>query len=75
MIHVIITCDSIQNINVFGYRRWLKAAAYALEFLGQQDDLKAWLYPSTNTQRLNPRSYQPQKEYNSINEYFGFTLL
>ena len=38
-------CDSIQNVNVFGYEKMVKAAAYALEYLGRQDDLKGWLYP------------------------------
>ncbi len=39
-------CDSIQNINVFVYEKMVQAAAYVLEFLGQQEDLKAWLYPN-----------------------------
>ncbi|CAF2045669.1 unnamed protein product [Rotaria magnacalcarata] len=42
-------CDSIQNINLFGYEKMVQAAAYALEFLGRQDDLKAWLYPARST--------------------------
>ncbi|CAM2704201.1 unnamed protein product [Rotaria socialis] len=42
-------CDSIQNINLFGYEKMVQAAAYALEFLGRQDDLKAWLYPARGT--------------------------
>ncbi|CAF3901669.1 unnamed protein product [Rotaria sp. Silwood2] len=41
-------CDSIQNINLFGYEKMVKAAAYVLEFLGREDDLKTWLYPSTS---------------------------
>ncbi len=68
-------CDSIQNINVFGYEKSVQAAAYALEFLGRQEDLKGWLYPSTQLQRLNTRSYQPNREYNSVNEYFGLPYL
>jgi hypothetical protein len=48
----------------------IQAAAYVLEFLARQDDLKTWLYPSAEIQRLNsPRPKQRQK-YNSINEYF-----
>ncbi|CAF3721431.1 unnamed protein product [Rotaria socialis] len=39
-------CDSIQNINLFGYEKMVQAAAYVLEFLGHEDDLKTWLYPS-----------------------------
>ena len=37
-------CDSIQNINVFAYEKMMYAAAYALEYLARQEDLKAWLY-------------------------------
>ncbi|CAF5162652.1 unnamed protein product, partial [Rotaria sp. Silwood1] len=40
-------CDSIQNINVAGYEKMVQAAAYVIEFLARQTDLKAWLYPST----------------------------
>jgi Zn-dependent M28 family amino/carboxypeptidase len=68
-------CDSIQNINVFAYEKMVQAAAYVLEFLGQQQDLIKWLYPSSRTHRLNTRSYKPKKEYDSINEYFGFPYL
>ena len=39
-------CDSIENINVFAYEKMVQAAAYALEYLGQQDDLKSLLYPN-----------------------------
>ena len=39
-------CDTIQNINLFGYEKMIQAAAYALEYLGREEDLKAWLYPS-----------------------------
>jgi hypothetical protein len=39
-------CDSIENINMFAYEKMVQAAAYVLEFLGQQEDLKAWLYPN-----------------------------
>jgi hypothetical protein len=69
-------CDSIENINVFGYEKIIQAAAYALEFLGQQEDLKAWLYPSAEIQRFTARSLgQSQREYNSVNEYFGLPYL
>ncbi|CAF0725905.1 unnamed protein product [Adineta steineri] len=43
-------CDSIENINIFVYEQMIKAAAYALEFLGRQEDLRTWLYPSTEIQ-------------------------
>jgi Zn-dependent M28 family amino/carboxypeptidase len=39
-------CDSIQNINKFAYEKMVQAAAYVLEYLARQDDLKTWLYPS-----------------------------
>jgi Zn-dependent M28 family amino/carboxypeptidase len=41
-------CDSIQNINKFAYEKMVQAAAYVLEYLARQDDLKGWLYPSIN---------------------------
>ncbi|CAF2845961.1 unnamed protein product [Rotaria sp. Silwood2] len=37
-------CDSIQNINVLGYKKMVQAAAYAIESLARKSDLKAWLY-------------------------------
>ncbi|CAF3396852.1 unnamed protein product [Rotaria sp. Silwood1] len=40
-------CDTIQNINILGYEKMVKAAAYVLEFLGREEDLKTWLYPFT----------------------------
>jgi hypothetical protein len=64
-------CDSIQNINVFAYEKMVQAAAYALEYLSRQDDLKAWLYLSTESQRFSARSQrQTPPEYDSVNEYF-----
>jgi Zn-dependent M28 family amino/carboxypeptidase len=39
-------CDSIQNINVVAYEKMVQAAAYVLEYLARQDDLKTWLYPA-----------------------------
>jgi len=51
-------CDSIQSINVFGYEKMVQAAAYVLEFLGQQEDLTTWLYPPTEIQRFSGRSQQ-----------------
>ncbi|CAF3418041.1 unnamed protein product, partial [Rotaria sp. Silwood2] len=62
-------CDSIQNINVFAFEKMVQAAAYVLEYLGRQDDLKQWLYPNQTTTRLDSRTQQ--RDYNSINEYFG----
>ncbi|CAF1550591.1 unnamed protein product [Adineta steineri] len=67
-------CDSIQNINVFAYERMVQAAAFMLEKLAQQDNLKEFLYPSAEIQRLNKQG-KPQRMYNSINEYFGLPYL
>ena len=65
-------CDSIQNINVFGYEKMVQAAAYALEFLGQEEDLKGWLYPSTQTQQLTARLLYEELPlpYKSSNKHF-----
>ena len=41
-------CDSIQNINNLRYEKMVQAAAYVLEYLARQNDLKTWLYPSIN---------------------------
>ena len=48
-----LACDSIQNINVFAYEKMVRAAAYVLEFLGQLEDLKMWLYPNGTVNELN----------------------
>ena len=61
-------CDSIQNIDVFGYEKMVQAAAYVLEYLGRQDDLRTWLYPNG---RPLPRAEEGSKKYDSVNEYFG----
>ncbi|CAF4043812.1 unnamed protein product [Rotaria sp. Silwood2] len=63
-------CDSIQNVNIFAYEKMIQAAVYALEYVARQDDLKGWLYPPDEIQRLNIRQKQ-RPEYKSINEYFG----
>ena len=51
-------CDSIQNINAFAYEKMIKAAAYVLESLGQEDDLKTWLYPTNTTDFTDIEAYQ-----------------
>ncbi|CAF5069938.1 unnamed protein product, partial [Rotaria sp. Silwood1] len=38
-------CDRITNINPFAYEKVVKAAAYAIEYLGRLNDLEKWLYP------------------------------
>jgi Zn-dependent M28 family amino/carboxypeptidase len=63
-------CDSIENINVFAFEKMVQAAAYVLEYLARQDDLKAWLYPEAEIQKSSARPPR-QRVYSSINEYFG----
>ncbi|CAF2532379.1 unnamed protein product [Rotaria sp. Silwood2] len=63
-------CDSIWNINVFAYEKMVQAAAYALEYMARQENLKEWLYPTAEIGRLNQQS-QEQSKFNSVNEYFG----
>jgi hypothetical protein len=64
-------CDSIENINIFAYEKMVQAAAYVLEYLGGQQDLKSWLYPPNEMQNLNVRSRQlSPRKYDSMNEYF-----
>ena len=38
---------------MFEYEKMVRTAAYVLEYLGQQDDLKTWPYPATETTRLD----------------------
>lgn len=59
-------CDSIQNINQFGYEKLVKAAAYALESLGRNDNLTEWLYPQGRMKNSNDRS--SLRKYYSNNE-------
>jgi Zn-dependent M28 family amino/carboxypeptidase len=63
-------CDSIENINVFAFEKMVQAAAYVLEYLARQDDLKAWLYPEVVRQSSPTR--ESKDTYDSINTYFGF---
>ncbi|CAF0797598.1 unnamed protein product [Adineta steineri] len=49
-------CDRIQNINPFAYEISVKAAAYAIEYMGRLNDLEKWIYPkgrSNNIHLLN----------------------
>jgi Zn-dependent M28 family amino/carboxypeptidase len=68
------SCDTIWNINVFAYEKMVKAAAYVIESLALIDNLKEWLYPTKEIQRLKSR-YGNKREYNSINEYFELPYL
>jgi Zn-dependent M28 family amino/carboxypeptidase len=38
-------CDTLENLNTFAYLHMVKAAAYAIDFLAQLQDLNHWLYP------------------------------
>ena len=39
-------CDSSQNINIPAFEKMVQAAAFMLEVLGRQENLKQWLYPN-----------------------------
>lgn len=65
------SCDNTANINKFALEKMVKAAAYAIESLGQQPDLESWLYPTREIQEINKQILLPGYEYDSINEYFG----
>ena len=62
-------CDSIENINVFAYEKMVQAAAYTIESLARQPNLKSWLYPPLKTAR------QSRRGYSSINDYFNLPYL
>ena len=47
----------------------VQAAAYALEYLGQHQNLTGYLYPAGRPTRSDDAT--SQQEYDSINEYFG----
>jgi Zn-dependent M28 family amino/carboxypeptidase len=38
-------CDRISNVNPFAYETIVKAAAFAIEYMGRLNDLEKWLYP------------------------------
>jgi Zn-dependent M28 family amino/carboxypeptidase len=49
-------CDRIENVNLFAYEKVVKAAAYAIEYVGRLNDLQTWLYPkgrANNVELLN----------------------
>ena len=39
-------CDTVDNINQYGYEKMVQAAAYILEYLGRMENLEEWLYPN-----------------------------
>lgn len=38
-------CDTLENLNTFAYLHMVKAAAYAIDYLAQLQDINQWLYP------------------------------
>ena len=67
-------CDSIENINVFALEKMIQAAAHMLEYLAQQENLEAWLYPGGRPKRLDVLT-RSSKQYDTINEYFNLPYL
>jgi len=61
--------DKLTNINQFALDKMVQAAAYAIEYLGQQADLQTWLYPNQSIRQYKQNQFH---QYNSINEYFRF---
>jgi hypothetical protein len=47
----------------------VKAAAYVIESLARIDNLKEWLYPTREIEKLKS-FYGSKRQYNSVNEYF-----
>ncbi|CAF0957673.1 unnamed protein product [Rotaria sordida] len=45
-------CDRINNVNPFAYEKVVKAAAYAIEYMGRLNDLEKWLYPQGRTMNV-----------------------
>ena len=64
-------CDTVWNINMFAYEKIVQAAAYGLESMARKENLKEWLYPTTEIKQTSQHRPQKQRKYNSINEYFG----
>ena len=61
-------CDTTSNINRFALDKMVQAAAFAIESLAQQEDLKTWLYPTRELSQAVQS--KPSHPYSSINEYF-----
>ena len=67
-------CDTLQNIDILAYEKMVQAAAYVLESLGQQPDLRGWLeYPPLpmDKEAMPLRKH----DYDPINEYFNLPYL
>ncbi|CAF1627314.1 unnamed protein product, partial [Adineta ricciae] len=51
-------CDRITNVNPFAYEKVVQAAAYAIEYMGQLNDLEQWLYPQGRVKNTNQQQRQ-----------------
>lgn len=57
-------CDTLKNIDQFGFLKMVQAAAYMLEHLGQKQDLTSWLYPEGRPPLVRlPDDYFPNSDY------------
>ncbi|CAF0943370.1 unnamed protein product [Didymodactylos carnosus] len=63
-------CDTVENINPFGYLKMVQAAAHVLELIARRDDLKTWLYPSTRHSQLDKSSLHKLLNKNDILKEF-----
>ncbi|CAF1027152.1 unnamed protein product [Adineta steineri] len=59
-----LDCDTIKNIDKFGYFKMSQAAAYMLEYLGRKNDLVNYLYPSGRSSQIRlSDDYFPNSDY------------
>ena len=59
-----LECDTLENIDEFGYLKMVQAAAYMLEYLGKRADLVEWLYPNGRPNQVRlPDHYVPNSDY------------
>jgi hypothetical protein len=55
-------CDRIENVNPSAYETVVKAAAYAIEYVGRLNNLEKWLYPQGRVK--NVRLFNKNQRYN-----------
>ncbi|CAF4262575.1 unnamed protein product, partial [Adineta steineri] len=59
-----LDCDTIKNIDKFGYFKMSQAAAYMLEYLGRKNDLVNYLYPNGRSSQIQlSDDYFPNSDY------------
>jgi Zn-dependent M28 family amino/carboxypeptidase len=56
-------CDSVKNINPVGYMKMVQAAAYVLDYLGQNENLAGWLYPNGLPSYRLSDDYVPNSDF------------